>query len=249
MAKILYPIRESITALEKDEGEMKRVTRNLAKLKMYGIESEFCWPGMDDIDELLENCSGVFLMGGDDFDSVWFGEKLHPKAVLDSHERDEMELGILKTVFEKKIPLLGICRGMQGMAICRGGSLIQHVPDICDEDHGEGILTNCVVDSYHEIIIKKGTELFEFVGREKILVNSFHHQSINEIGEGLVVSGISPKGIIEVIESSDPDYFCFGIQSHPERLGNSELEIIFQKFAEAVSGKETIESQPETAKT
>ncbi len=186
------------------------------------------------LDELYEECSGVIVMGGSDVSSHRYNKDPHEKTSSNPLQ-DELDFYVVKKALHDKKPLLGICRGHQVINVALGGSLIQHIPDITEEVHGmsEGMQYDHLLEFGHDILIEKNTTLSRLINEENIWVNSGHHQAIEDLGEGLVVSAKSPDGIIEAIEMVDTTQFCIGVQSHPE-APNNELHIpLFEGFAQA----------------
>ena len=196
------------------------------------------------VDELYAECRGVLLMGGGDVDPARYGVQNHPKNRLESPLRDELELTLAQRALADKKPLLGICRGAQVLNVAVGGTLIQHLPDVVSgEKHGvtEGGTYDELLSpaNGHDIILKAGTRARQMIGKDKIHVNSAHHQAVDKLGRGLLAAGTSPAGVIEVLEHEDANYFCFGLQSHPECCGIGEndvheLDMFFGGFARAV---------------
>lgn len=220
----------------------------LRKLYHYGLTPVLV-PALTPIEvaeKLYAECAGVLFTGGGDIDPKLYGEQLHPKTEIDDPRRDEFELYFLKKTLADKKPYLGICRGCQMLAVASGGSLYQHVPDIAPSEH-HGVSEGGTYDDLlastngHEIVVTPGTRAFDFIQKEKIAVNSGHHQSVNNPGTNLVVSGKSEAGIVEILEHTDKTYFCFGLQSHPECCNtefvgsrqNDKLDVFFEMFANA----------------
>ena len=188
-----------------------------------------------------QEADGLFITGGHDFHPHLYNAKPHPKTVVGKLELDELELQIIQKAISDKLPCLTICRGCQVLGIATGGSLFQHIPDVYpDEPHAEGPTqekgySNIALRPHHEVIIDKDSKAFTVLGRERVNVPSSHHQAINKLGAGFTSSGHSPAGVIEVIEHVDPDYFCFGIQGHPEVLQKSDFEPFYKAFADAIA--------------
>lgn len=168
----------------------------------------------------LGECSSLLLTGGADifpeFYSDW-PERSEEKNTADFiPERDGFEFKLLETAFERKIPILAICRGMQLMNCKLNGSLLSDIETIRGVDHKkiEG------VDRYHEVNIKEGSLLKDVIGISSGTINSSHHQGIDRLGEGLMISARSPDGIIEAVEWDEKEGrpFFLGVQWHPERM-------------------------------
>jgi len=187
-----------------------------------------------EIDGLYRECGGVFFAGGADLDARLYGEEPHIKSYGVNREFDEFQLGVLRRTLRDKKPFLGICRGAQVLAVAAGGSLYQHLPDIFpNEEH--------VVPAYadlgkikHNVIVSPRSRAFGILKKEKIIANSGHHQAVKNPGTGLKISGWSPAGVAEILEHEDPNYFCFGLQCHPE-TETGDFEPFFEEFARAVA--------------
>jgi putative glutamine amidotransferase len=166
-------------------------------------------------------CHGIVLSGGVDSHPKFYNNENinYPnRPEVFDEKRDLFELDIFRFSFQKKIPLLAICRGMQLVNIALGGDMIQDLEAAGKNNHrkigGE--------DGIHEITITKGSLLSEITGNKKGMVNSAHHQAIGSLAEELLVNSWSPDGIIESLEWKDKQdkNFMLGVQWHPERLGN-----------------------------
>ena len=131
-------------------------------------------------------------------------------------ERDDFEYGLLKAALEANKPILGICRGAQIINTYFNGSLYQDLSYIGTEvlKHNQENSPSMVT---HSVMIDKSSKLFDIFGEEKIRVNSFHHQAVKKVGDGLAISAKAPDGVIEAIEKTDYP-FLVAVQWHPEML-------------------------------
>src|SRR5712691_6956496 len=130
-----------------------------------------------------ELVDGILLTGGGDDPARW-GETRHAKTDLVSAERDELELErVTRQAIDTGVPLLAICRGLQVVNVALNGTLHQHVPDAFGEEiaHSQPGARN---DRSHEVIVEGGSLLSRLAGGEHLRVNSFHHQSIKDLGDG-----------------------------------------------------------------
>ncbi|MCC8368922.1 MAG: gamma-glutamyl-gamma-aminobutyrate hydrolase family protein [Rickettsia endosymbiont of Oxypoda opaca] len=193
------------------------------------------------INELLAIIDGVVIPGGD--------EDIHPKfyeaeysedAIIANNERDEFEILVLKKSLARNIPVLGICRGMQLLNIAFGGNLIQHIPDYIKNNNQDIIINHeqptpkNIVS--HSITIEAGTKLAKITNNKThVMVNSTHHQAIDRVGSGLVVSAKANDGIIEAIELQNHK-FIIGVQWHPEYLNDNNVDLnLFKELIKASS--------------
>jgi gamma-glutamyl-gamma-aminobutyrate hydrolase PuuD len=181
--------------------------------------------------ETVSRIGGLLLPGSRDMDPKFYNEEPHPKLRPMSIERTETELVVLGESCERKIPVLGICGGMQLLNVFFGGSLYQDItsflPDALQHEKG----------AVHEILVEDGTLLDRLTGQRSFQVKSFHHQAVKKIGAGLKASAIAPDGIVEGIESQESPYIL-GIQWHPEREESKLTDLIFKSFIEECVKKE-----------
>ncbi|MCR4328569.1 MAG: gamma-glutamyl-gamma-aminobutyrate hydrolase family protein [Patescibacteria group bacterium] len=191
------------------------------------------------VEKLYNECQGIFCMGGADFNSNVYGEEPHLKTEATEPLRDELELHLIRKALADKKPFLGICRGCQALAIASGGTLYQHIEGIAlGENHGAsegGTYEDLVKQVGHEVVVAEGSKARALLGKEIIRTNSGHHQAVKSVGEGIIVSGKTKGGITEIIEHTAQDFFCFGIQAHPEVEDNGDCEPFFRAFADAMS--------------
>lgn len=184
----------------------------------------------------LELVDGIIFSGGQDIAPYRYGEEPHAKLQGICPERDEFDFLLYRLAKEKKLPILGICRGYQLMNVAEGGNLYQDLSLKTTESfkhsqgHGPSIPT-------HSIKIEAGSRLAEILGKEELRVNSFHHQAIKDVPESLKVSGKALDDVIEAIELKDHP-FGIGVQFHPEMLQAKykDIQKIFLALVEA--GKE-----------
>jgi gamma-glutamyl-gamma-aminobutyrate hydrolase PuuD len=181
--------------------------------------------------DLVERLDGVVLTGGGDVDPSEYRRERCPLTDGIDPRRDRFELSLVRAAVARDLPMLAICRGMQVMNVALGGSLIQ---DIDAEVPGAVVhhdleRWNRVV---HPVRFEPGSLLARLLGDE-VDVNSMHHQTIDELGDGLVAVGRSPDGLVEAVEA--PGLRCVvGIQWHPECLGAEHSSFkLFRFFADA----------------
>lgn len=198
------------------------------------------------IDVILSSIDGLVMTGGEDFDPLkWFGEEPIRGLGEVVPERDAFDVKLVRAAVAKGIPVLGICRGEQLLAVAFGGSLWQDIPSQLKESyvkHRQSPTTGTY--GTHSISIEKGSLLSRVLGnRTSAVVNSFHHQAIKQVPQGLRVVAKSADGIIEGVERSgrlaqqfaDGGAMILGVQFHPEIItnaGSPEFLPLFQKLVE-----------------
>lgn len=172
--------------------------------------------------------NGILLSGGGDVDPVYFKEEPNPFLRRVDPLRDKFELDLIIWAIKEKIPILGICRGMQILNIACGGTVIQHLVDnkikhTQDAPYWYPIHSVILTDR----IIK------DIFGRKTIRVNSFHHQSIGRLGTSIIEVARASDGVIEAIVKTDHP-FALGVQWHPERMYNKYpgQKRLFQVFVQ-----------------
>ena len=178
----------------------------------------------DSIDTILKLIDGLVIPGGDeDIDPKFYNQQIISDKVRTNNERAEFELALTKRALAKNLPFLGICGGMQVLNVALGGSLIQHIPDYLQSEINHEQPPPKDIPS-HPIIIKPQTILSKLAdGHDEIMVNSTHHQAVDKVGNGLIVSAVAPDSIIEAIESPNHK-FVIGVEWHPEYLNSNNLD-------------------------
>lgn len=162
---------------------------------------------------VLPRLDALVLAGGPDIDPARYGQDPHERAVLAAARRDEAELELLAAALELGLPLLGVCRGMQLLNVARGGTLLQHLPDVVG--HAAHAPTPGTFGT-HPVRVHPHSRLAQVLGRQDVTgVPTYHHQAIDELGDGLVATAWTHDGTVEALE--DPSLpFCLGVQWHPE---------------------------------
>jgi putative glutamine amidotransferase len=169
-----------------------------------------------DPDEVLGLIDGLLLVGGTDVDPAAYGAERDPATTYTTPARDEFELVLARRALELDLPLLGICRGMQVMNVAAGGTLTQDVENVDVHRHTPGVFGD------HEVELDAGTLAARATGEERHAVKSHHHQGIDRVGAGLVVSGRADDGEVEALEVPDKR-FALGVLWHPEEDEASRL--------------------------
>jgi putative glutamine amidotransferase len=167
------------------------------------------------LEAIIERLDGVCLSGGPDVEPGTYGAGAHPELGPTEPEVDLFELGLVRAARRRGLPILAICRGMQVLNIARGGTLVQHLPDISDEiQHRQ---TEPASKPTHGVTVAADTRLARITGSERIDVNSFHHQAIDRLGTGLEPVAWSDDGVIEAVEARG-EAFTLAVQWHAECL-------------------------------
>lgn len=183
---------------------------------------------MSRVDQLLDAVQAVVLIGGEDICGVPEGRAEAAEAhAAHNPERDAFEVALAQRAWERDIPLLGICRGMQVLNVARGGTLIENLPGAGTSS--EHLIERGVFNS-HAVDVSPGTKVSELFG-ERVLVPSHHHQAVDHLGEGLTVSGRASDSVIEAVEAPTKGFFL-GVQWHPEE---SEDLTLFEALVEATA--------------
>ena len=168
---------------------------------------------------IMDSVSGLVLTGGEDVDPARYGEKRHEKLRTVNAARDATEAALIQEAKARGKPVLAICRGIQILNVALGGTLVQDIQSQCDTkiEHDDDAPRN---SRSHEVSIEPGSLIARAVGTEHLTVNSFHHQSVKRVADGMRVTARSPDGIIEGLESTD-DWWVMGVQWHPEEMTDS----------------------------
>jgi len=189
--------------------------------------------GPDSIAPLLDQVAGLCLSGGPDLDPKTYAARPVPELGPTWPELDFVELAVARGADERELPVLAICRGMQALNVARGGTLHQHLPGAPLNHRQEEPLETAT----HPVRIEPDSRLAEILGTTSIEVNSFHHQAIDQLGEGLRAIAWAPDGVIEAVEATDRTEFMIGVQWHAEGLWRSERHLaLFREFVQAARG-------------
>jgi putative glutamine amidotransferase len=167
----------------------------------------------EDARNLLAGLDGLVITGGRDVEAARYGHESHEKAEKPDLLRDLLEDELISAAIQTKLPFLGICRGAQMLNVNRGGTLIQHLPDVVGDNRylqGEGNF------AHMQMSVREGSLLSSIVGEQVDDAALYHHQAIDEPGEGLQVVAYSPDGIVQAVEVEGHP-FGLAVQWHPEQ--------------------------------
>jgi putative glutamine amidotransferase len=180
-------------------------------IEFHELSHEQGW--MDDID----GCDGLLLTGGGDVHPNSYGNNdAHVQTKETDERRDKLEFSLIDRAIAVKLPILGICRGMQSMNVHLGGTLHLDLESAGFARHTE----KDGKENRHQVKIESQSFLESVAGVDSAEVNSFHHQGVDLVGKGLRVSARSEDGVIEAMEWTDPEGkpFLLLVQWHPERM-------------------------------
>jgi putative glutamine amidotransferase len=173
-------------------------------------------------DELLDLLDGLILAGGSDIDPAAYGAAPHPATGNTNPERDAFEIALAQRAVARDLPFLGICRGMQVLNVARGGTLLQHLPESHGhDDHRRTPGTFEGAD--HQVRLAAGSLAARAAGEESHRTLSHHHQGVDTVGEGLVVTGHSELDDLPEAVELPGARFVLGVQWHPEVDETSRL--------------------------
>ena len=185
--------------------------------------------------DIFTHLDGLLLAGGADVHPGEFGEAVEPFCGAIDRARDATELQLLRWAIDQKLPILGICRGIQMLNVAAGGSLYQDIgaqaPHALRHEHSHGEPYDRLT---HSIEIDPSSRLARALGVTRLDVNSLHHQSIKQVAPGFRVVARAPDGIVEGIESRN-GHFAVGVQFHPEWLIDDDARMVrlFAEFVDA----------------
>jgi putative glutamine amidotransferase len=231
-------VRRSETVRQTPQGEPPQVEMALGLKYLRAIEAAGGLPVVlpplrgDALEPLIGHLSGICLSGGPDLGPETYGEDRHPELGPTEDDVDRFELALARLAWERELPLLAICRGAQALNVVRGGTLVQHLPDL--DDKSTTHRQECAGDeATHAVRIVRGSLLASVMGTTTASVNSFHHQAVRTLGSGLRIVARAPDGVAEAIEAPGRGY-VLGVQWHAECLaGRPEQAALFEGLVEA----------------
>jgi putative glutamine amidotransferase len=161
---------------------------------------------------LVERLDGLVMAGGNDVEPSRYGHEAHETTVVAGGERDALELSTVQAAIDHELPTLAICRGLQVLNVARGGTLVQHLPDVVGHERHSPTPGSFGV---HQVRVEPGTKLSTLVAWDEAAVPTHHHQGIGELGKGLRPAAFADDGVVEAVEDAGLP-FLVGVQWHPE---------------------------------
>lgn len=192
---------------------------------------------------IFAHLDGILLPGGGDITPALYGAEVQTGLKENDQRRDTTEIALTEWAVAERMPIFGICRGHQLMNVALGGTLIQDIPaqikthlrhDIDDNREPRSTIL-------HRVKISPQSKLHTIFGTDEIAVNSLHHQAVEQVAEGAVVTAVAEDGVIEALEVPEHP-FALSVQWHPEDLlGRNDGTLrIFEAFIEAARQHQTL---------
>jgi len=206
----------------------------------------------ESLDDLLDLVDAIALGGGRDIEPHRYGQEPSARLGPPDPHRDEFELELVQRALDRRLPIIGMCRGIQILNVALGGTLVQDV-DLVEEwaghpsDRGwqrwkeveQASLANAEEipeHPRHAVAIEPGSRLHAALGVAEIDVNSFHHQAIDRVAPGLVVTGRAPDGVVEFLELAGEPFVLAGqCELHEEWRVDPRFLEVFRRFVAAAA--------------
>ena len=178
------------------------------------------------LSEYVNACDGFLFSGGLDLDPKLYGEDIKFENVEIDPSRDDFECAIFPLVYKTGKPVLGICRGLQGLNVFLGGSLYQHI-----DGHSQRPTPG--TEPVQLVKVIDGSLLHQITGASELMVNTFHHQAINRVADCLEVDAVAEDGTIEAVHHKEREFFV-AVQWHPEVYFKTDeaMRKLFSEFIE-----------------
>ncbi len=188
---------------------------------------------MNLVDNYIKTLDGLLLAGGGDVHPSFFHERIKAKNLSIKIERDRFEIALAKKALRKKLPILGICRGLQVINIVLGGTIFQDLSLRKKKTLNHKPEAVIRFKKRHKVKIKEDSRLFSIVKKKEILVNTSHHQIIKDVAPSLSASAWSEDGVIEALEGKGKE-FLISVQWHPEAMiKHPSSRALFRAFVKA----------------
>lgn len=188
----------------------------------------------EDAPLILDRVDGLVASGGRDLAPALYGQD--NTASAESHPGDDRrDIALVLEARRRKMPVLGICRGLQAVNAALGGELHQHMLSDSDPEHPTFPADTSKLNFHrHTVELEAGCRLAAVYGSTERKVNSIHHQAVSRAAPGLKATGRTPGGSIEAVESADPGWPLLAVQWHPEMLDPGDEHPLFAAFVEDV---------------
>ena len=183
-------------------------------------------PSLAEIEKTVSLLDALVIPGGPDIDPARYGAPRHEQTRFTDQELDSAEFAVLDAALARRLPIFGICRGMQLLNIHLGGTLHQYIPELLGHD---GHAPGPGVFGPQPVSVEPGTQLAKIMGEDIPPVPCYHRQAIDRLGAGLIASVWSEDGVIEAVELTGYP-FAVGVQWHGDEDGHDE---VFRALVEA----------------
>src|ERR1700683_1909939 len=197
-----------------------------------------------ELGQLAESLDGFVLSGSPaDVDPARFGAPRQPECAAADLDRERTDFALLKNAFAEHKPVLAICYGIQSLNVHLGGTLLQDIPRVLgteiDHDWDD---EQAAPDTLHEAQLETGSQLAELNGSTRAVINSSHHQSIQEPGRGLRVTAPAPGGGVAAGGWTGDSNWVVGVQWHPERLADKDAlsQSLFRGLVAAAAARKAV---------
>src|SRR5215210_978874 len=188
------------------------------------------------VEEVAGRIDGLLLCGGSDLDPGYYGEEPIPELDVTVPERDAFEMALVEQALEWGMPVFGICRGLQVLNVALGGTLYQ---DLSSQLHPDLIAHRQQIPKWqwtHEVEVDGDSNIAKIMGTDRLRVNSYHHQAVKELADGLVIAAHASDGVVEAVESpSLYERWLVAVQWHAEAMRDTgpEHRNLFEAHVEA----------------
>ncbi|MGI8824620.1 MAG: gamma-glutamyl-gamma-aminobutyrate hydrolase family protein [Chloroflexota bacterium] len=182
---------------------------------------------------ILDALDGLILSGGDDVHPSSYGDEVNDASVGVDLDVDRWEIALIREAARRHMPVLGICRGMQIMAVAFGGRMVQDLSEHNEAHDIYGRAAEDILAERHPVFLESGSRLAAIYGENTKPVNTIHHQAVIDPGR-LRASARGPAGLIEAVEDAD-GWDAIGVQWHPEKMNDKLENRLFYCFAQAAN--------------